>query len=879
MPNQRRQPPSRRLLGILFLSSLTLCLWLNQVSSAPWQRISNTVTTTQPNHPSQLVQQGVELYQRGDFLEAIEHWQTALTAYQSTNNRRNAAIVRENLARAYQQIGQTSQAISYWEQAINHYRQLENWQQVGRLLTEQAQAYSRLGQSQKAIALLCGRVDENSNCTLQSALQLARTHQDKVGEAAALGSLGDAYRLQGNYDQAIALLQDSLQLAHQINHSAYYSSILNSLGNAHSSRAQLNYRRVTSALARGSTNETEKFREQAAADDSQALTYFQESLELALAQNNQLGEMRSLLNALPLYYRQGDFPAAAQAREQVLFLLDSLPDSQQKVYAAINLARLLQGTTAASPTRCLKPERQSPAITLLQEAVAMAQRLEDPRSESFALGELGHIFECRQDYQQALSLTQQAQLAADQNLLAPDSLYLWAWQAGRIFQAQGQESEAIKAYERAIATLDDIRDDILTANRDVQFDFRDTIAPLYRQFTQLRLERASLPVKASEDFTQELDFALKTIDSLKLAELQNYFGDDCVLVTFDEQQVDQLVGEDTAVLSSIILKNRTAIVVTLPNQDKKLEWIEVDRETLRQEINAFRRGLEDNSDIYYNPQPAQELYNQIIKPFAADLDQAQIKTLVFIQDGILRSVPMAALYDGTQFLVEKYAIATTPSLTLTAPQAWNRQQLRTLAFGLTKAVRLDDGSYFRPLPNVESELGEVEALFPNTKKFLNEDFTRDRLEQELNQTAYPIIHIATHGQFSTDPEDTFLVIGNNQKLTLTELDQTIRSVSSNSNSLELLALTACQTAVGDDRAALGLAGVAIQAGARSALASLWFIPDASTKTLVAEFYRNLRNSEISKAEALGIAQRKLIEAKKYAHPKFWAPFILIGNWL
>ncbi len=871
--------PIRRFLGLLFLSSLIFCLWLDQVSSAPWQKISNTVATTEPNHPHQLVQKGVELYQKGDFLEAIENWQTALSTYQSSNNDSNSALVLENLARAYQQIGKTSQGISHWEQAINHYRELENWQQVGRLLTEQAQSYSRLGQSQKAIAILCGKIDHNSSCTPQSALGLARTHQDKAGEAAALGSLGDAYRLQGDYNQAIAQLQNSLQIANEIKHLAYHSSALNSLGNAHSSRAQLNYRRVSSALARGSKNEVEKFRKQAAADDSQALRYFQESLQLTLAQNDQPGKMRSLLNALPIYYRQGNFSAATQAREQVRGLWDSLPDSQQKVYAAINLARLLQGTTATSPTQCLKPEQQPSAIALLQQAVAIAQRLEDHRSESFALGELGHIFECRQDYQQALNFTQQAQLAADQNLLAQDSLYLWAWQAGRIFKAQSQESEAIKAYERAIATLDDIRDDILTTNRDVQFDFRDTIAPLYRQFSQLRLERASLAITESENLTKELDFALKTIDSLKLAELQNYFGNDCVLVTFDEQQVDQLVGEDTAVFSSIILNNRTAVVVTLPNQEKKLEWIDIDRETLTQQINEFRRGLEDNSDIYYNPQPAQELYNQIIKPFAADLDQAQVKTLVFIQDGILRSVPMAALHDGTQFLVEKYAIATTPSLTLTDPKALNREELQALALGLTKAVKLDDERYFRPLPNVESELSEVEALFPDTKKFLNEDFTRDRLKQELNQTAYPIIHIATHGQFSTDPEDTFLVTGNNQKLTLTELDDTIRSVSGNSKVLELLALTACQTAVGDDRAALGLAGVAIQAGARSALASLWFIPDASTKTLVTEFYRHLHNSGVSKAEALRIAQGKLIEAKKYAHPKFWAPFILIGNWL
>lgn len=141
---------------------------------------------------------------------------------------------------------------------------------------------------------------------------------------------------------------------------------------------------------------------------------------------------------------------------------------------------------------------------------------------------------------------------------------------------------------------------------------------------------------------------------------------------------------------------------------------------------------------------------------------------------------------------------------------------------------------------------------------MDDDFTSDRLQQELSKTVYPIIHIATHGEFGTDPEQTFLVTGNNDKLTITELDAAIRSISSKSNSIELLALTACQTAVGDDRAALGLAGVAVSAGVRSVLATLWFIQDAPTVTLVTKFYARLLNSKVSKAEALQAAQQVLI---------------------
>ncbi|MEW6498592.1 MAG: CHAT domain-containing protein, partial [Cyanobacteriota bacterium] len=534
------------------------------------------------------------------------------------------------------------------------------------------------------------------------------------------------------------------------------------------------------------------------------------------------------------------------------------------------------------------------------KAVSIAQSIQDSRSQSFALGKLGHLYECRQDYSKALEFTQQARLAADQNLRAKDSLYLWEWQAGRIFKAQGKESEASNAYERAIATLEGeggIRDNLLIAERDLQFSFRDTISPLYREFAQLKLERAqSLPI-ASLEYQKELDSALDAIDSLKLAELQNYFGNDCTFALFDKERVDDLEREDTAFFSSVILDDRTAIVVSLPNPEhkfnpkaerrlKKFQWIN-DSQKLREEVKNFHREVQTYHDrIGAFLTPAQNLYNSIIRPFASDLDPAYIKTLVFIQDGLLRSIPMAALHDGQEFLVQKYAIATTPGLRLTSPKPLDVQGLRTLALGLSEAATVD-GQKFNALANVTDELTQVTKLFPGSKKLLNEQFTPESLEQELKQAVYPIIHIATHGQFGTIPEDSFLVTGNDEKITITQLESDIRRFSGGSEPVELLALTACQTGIGDDRATLGMAGLTVQAGVRSALASLWYVDDAFTEELVAKFYDNLRSpfegsasrSPMSKAKALQEAQKALINQNKNIHPAYWAPFILIGNWL
>ncbi|MEG4275679.1 MULTISPECIES: CHAT domain-containing protein [unclassified Microcoleus] len=904
MPSRHRRFCVRQVLVILFLTSLTNCLWLSHVSFNPLQLRWTEVATAQSTNPSQLVQQGIERYKTGDVQGAIVLWQTALTAYQSTNNRANEAIVREKLAIAYQQIGQFSEAIDYWKSAIANYRSSGDFVKVGRLLTELAQTYSRLGQNREAKSLLCGASEADEICPKSegSALQIAEKFRDRQGEAAALGSLGEAYRLTGKYDRAIETLEASLKIVGEINPPVNRASVLNSLGNTYFSKAQLNEQRADSAKFRNAENKANEFIKEAADNYTKAVGYFEISLEQSRTQNDPSSQMRSLLNLIQLYYRSKYFKLpdrinkAEQALQEALTLLNIIPDSPNKVYAAINLAEIEQPVDSinytSSQAQCLPRKlNESKAEELLQKAVAIARGVKDSRSESFALGKLGHLYECRKDYNKALDFTKQARLAADQNLLAKDSLYLWEWQAGRIFKAQGKASEAIAAYERAIATLEGeggIRDNLLITQRDLQFSFRDTITPLYREFAQLKLERAeALPI-ASLEYQKELDSALNAIDSLKLAELQNYFGNECVFTVFEPERVDDLEREDTAVFSSIILDDRTAIVVSLPNSDekgkpnterrfKRLVWIN-DSKKLTEEITKFRIEIQkfyDPTDAFLTP--AQNLYNLLIRPFASDLTPTKIKTLVFIQDGLLRSVPMAALHNGEEFLVQKYAIATTPGLRLTSPKPLNFPSLRTLALGLTEAATVD-GEKFKALANVTDEIDRVIKLFPGSKKLLDEQFTPESLEQELKQTVYPIIHVATHGQFGTLPEDSFLVTGNNEKITITQLESDIRRFSKGTEPVELLALTACQTGIGDDRATLGMAGITVQAGVKSALASLWYVDDAFTQELVAKFYDNLR-SQMSKAEALKEAQKALINQNKNIHPAKWASFILIGNWL
>jgi CHAT domain-containing protein len=299
--------------------------------------------------------------------------------------------------------------------------------------------------------------------------------------------------------------------------------------------------------------------------------------------------------------------------------------------------------------------------------------------------------------------------------------------------------------------------------------------------------------------------------------------------------------------------------------------VPVGAEALTKEVRLFRRTVEKRTTREYLPH-AQQLYDWLVRPLELELTKQQITTLVFVPDSALRTIPMAALHDGSTFLINKFAVALTPGITLTDPRPLNREKVRFLTVGLTKAVQ-----GFPSLPYVAEEVETIRSLF-SADQLMNQDFRVRRLEQELRDGRYGILHIATHGKFSTSVNDSFLLTFD-EKLTMSTLDQLIGLFRFRENPLELLTLSACQTGVGDDRAALGLAGVAIKAGARSALATLWFINDEASAELVSEFYRQLRNPKLSKAQALQLAQQKLLSDRVYEHPAYWSPFLLLNNWL
>ncbi len=476
---------------------------------------------------------------------------------------------------------------------------------------------------------------------------------------------------------------------------------------------------------------------------------------------------------------------------------------------------------------------------------------------------------------------------ANQDLNTKDGLYLLEWQKGRIFQAKGQFNLAVNAYQNAYNTLENIRSDLLTTEKDVQLDFRDSIEPIYRQLAQLKLQLADSQSLSSIQQKQELKEVLKIIDHLRLAELQNHLGNDCFLRIDAPDSQPISAFPQTAIINSLMFQEKTAIIIILPDQSIKIHWIKQNKANIIENIAQFRQSILDGFLTLgdYDTSLSETLYSQIIRPFETDLQEYDVKNLVFIQDSPFRPIPMAALHDGKQFLIEKYAVSTTPSLSLTFLQKRTLSDNKTLILGVTEESQID-GQIFPSLDNIPLEIATISQQFPNHQLLVNQQFNPQTLTQTLDNADYSIIHIATHAQFGTIPDDTFLVAGNNDKIALKSLENTLRLLESGSNSVELLTLTACETAEGDERSALGLAGVAIQAGVQSAIASLWPVSDQSTLQLILAFYDNLINSGVNKAEALREAQIQLIQAQsnpdinnQYSHPVYWSSFILIGNWL
>jgi CHAT domain-containing protein/tetratricopeptide (TPR) repeat protein len=848
-----------RWVTLLVLVLLFFCTAIGSVIAHPNRSAPVWIAQAQPN-PDALTQQATQLYQADRFSEAAAVWQQAVSAFEAAGDRPGQAMALSNLALTQQQLGQwqpaeatlqaaldllhadpsperspllaqaldvqgrlqlargqADTALTTWRQAAALYTQLNDSARLTRNHINQAQALQALGLYRRAQTLLT------------EAVQSLQSQPDSLLKAIGLRSLGNVLRVIGDLDSSRQTLAQSLAVARSQSDPAATSEALLSLGNT--------------ARAQQDIPAAQQFYQQAAAVAPAASTQIAAQLyQLNLAIETQQWQVAQAL--VPLIQPQ----------------LQAAPLSRSTLYAQIQFAKSLMQWGESSPTPPIA------IAQLLATAAQQAKTLSDAKAESTALGALGELYERSQQWTEARSVTQQALWLA-QTIEASELAYQWQWQLGRVLTVQDDRTSAIAAYDGAVKTLQALRYDLVAVNPDVQFSFRDQVEPVYRGLVDLLLGE-------TEPSQTNLQKARTTIEALQLAELNNFFRQACL----DTQQtldavVDQ-ADQTAAVLYSIILPDRVEVILKQPQQRSLQHYATAIPQAQAEHILIkLRRDLTEPDRVNPAKQEMKQVYDWLIAPIENELAQSQVKTLVFVLDGLLRNIPMSALYNGQHYLIEQYSVALSPGLQLAKPRSLQPQQLQALVAGLSKS-RFGSA----PLDFVEQEVAQVQSEVSSQVLF-NQQFTAQAFESEVNSRPFSVVHLATHGQFSSNADETF-VLAWDKPIRVNDLDTVLRRRDERQpDAIDLLVLSACETAEGDDRATLGLAGIAIRAGARSTLASLWTVGDKSTARLMRQFYQALINDQQPRAEALRQAQISLLKTPEYQRPLFWAPYVLVGSWL
>ena len=651
--------------------------------------------------------------------------------------------------------------------------------------------------------------------------------------AATLGSAANAYLALGLAETALAHFTQAIDAAAADDH-RLLATLHNNLGNLHMVRQD--FAAASAAYA------TSAWWARRGDDVTQAAKALSNGARAALA--------------------TGRVPHAVILQQQAREAAADVAAGQDKAFILIHLGKTAQQLSLVTQGAA----QLAVAYSDLRSAVLLSSELGDDRTLSYALGNLGSLYQQQHRLIEALYVTRLAEQAAER-ANAPQSLYRWHWQVGQLLWSKGDPARALQAYRQAVTVLEASRPETLAYYGATQTHFRRVVAPVYLDFVDTLLQHSG----HTDNPVALLQEARATIELLKAAELRDYFRDECITELEAKNTRLEHVSPSAAIVYPIILPQRLELLVSLPGGYLQRFTVAVDAATLTQVTHQFRTLVEVRSREPQLWRAAQRLYDWLIRPYLGTLETAGIDTLVFVPDGPLRTAPLAALYDGEDYLIRRYGVVVTPGLSLTDPQPLNRDNPRLLLAGLSDPVQ-----DFSALPYVTQELQHIQQLFGG-RMLLNKHFTQPKMERALD-VPVSIVHLASHAQFTGNANDSFLLT-HNGRLSMDQLGEVLEVTRFRDQPLELLVLSACQTAVGDDRAAMGLAGIGLKAGARSAVGSLWFISDQGTSELMGDFYTNLKDPTLTKAQALQQAQLAMLDDERFTHPYYWSPFLLMSNWL
>lgn len=780
--------------------------------------------------------------------------------------------------------GRASEALSTWQRATDLYRQAGNSTGIAGSQLNQALAMQALGLGSRACQMtvnvlempdeLCLRPGEARSSVPIAALQPATALPANL-QALGLRILGHSLNQMGQTSEAEAVLLKAFDLITPGSPEA--SEVRLTLGSTYRLEAD-----AARNLYLGS-------------DDLVA----QNQLAIRLSQNikQAAAQYRSIIAA-------AQQPATLQAQINWLSLaadledwlernqLQRLPDAETLTLQELEpawgyLGQLLSPTAfeplapkqsadanlALAQALLKRPQRLEPAtlqaqiLRLLERSIQQSQILGDNRSLSYAYGLLGQAIQRQDAPPDRVLAAYQAAISYGEAARANDIIYRWQQQAARIYVAQGDSARAAALYEKALASLQQVSSNLAGINPNIQFSFREAVEPVYRDYLKLLFGQPQ----------RNYDKIIQVNELFQVAELENYLR--CGQIALDWLPVDSpSIRTQAATIYVISLEDSIKVVVRSGDLVREYSAPAAELEAAAQNL---RINLQSETLMDVDPallrQYSYELYRYLLQPADQDGILPHEGVVAFVLDSRLQNIPMGLLYDGSRYLVERYSLVLANSR-IRPPQQLQASQFRGLVAGVSETAPSFTNPItppLKPLPAIAVEIEQVRRNLRSSVVLLDAAFTTERLEQRLNQSNLPILHISTHGQFSSDPEQTVLVAWDSL-ISSTDFDQLLQNASSGGT--ELLVLSACQTAKGDRRSALGIAGIAVQTGTRSTVATLWTVDAESTAVLMAQFYQNLR-AGMPKAAALREAQLTMLNSDAFSHPYFWAGVILIGGWL
>ena len=835
-----------------------------------------------------LNREGDRQYQVSQFGAALKLWQQALIIYRKIGDRRGEGAVLGNIGLVFYSFGIYAKSIDYHLQSLEIAREIKDRRNEGTAIGNLGITYYLLGKYNQAI-----------DYYLQS-LVIFRELKHRQGEGNALGNLGLVYHSLGIYAKAIDYHLQSLAISLEIKDRRGEEKTLGNLGIVYFSLGKYD----------------------------KAIDYHMQQLKIAKDINDRRGESQALGNLGESYEQIGKRLVA------INYYLQSL-----KIARDINDRRGQGGMLGNLGISYRKLGKYDKAIEFYLQSLEIAREIKDRRGEGNAIGNLGNIYKDIGKYDKAIEFHLQS-LAIARGIKDRDSEGVALGQLGLDFAKLSQPELAVFFYKQSINVREAIRIDIRRLDKNIQKSYLNTVEYTYRRLADLLLQQGRimealqvldlLKVQELQDFFKDVKGNEKTAQGIELLNEEKEFWQ-----SFNKQNIDltttntpqilqqlrqtapaqniklaaykdlqtrlQKLGSNSALLYPLILDDRLELVLFVPNAPPISRTVKVKQTELIKVAEQFREDIQKPNSLAVLD-PANKLYNWMIEPIANDLKQANIKTIIYAPDGVMRHVPLAALYDGKQWLVEKYRINYITALSLTNIDPQTQQTPRILAGAFTDrsgTVKIGDNNIsFSSLPAALPEVENLVTNFPNTTKLIDKDFNRKAIDSDnLNQ--YNIIHFATHAHLvAGSPEDSFVLLNNNEYVTLRQVkDWKLPNVG-------LAVFSACQTALGGKLSSgieiIGFGYQLQQAQARASIATLWEISDGGTQALMGKFYERMKLTS-SSAEALQQAQIDLIRSNgkstdekragvritwqgikpevesQLNHPYYWAPFILIGN--